>query len=305
MRSTCLLALLLLSVACGGRTQVNGTGGRPPADWTKIVWDEPFDSVAVYLWSGGVDRTWAVMSAGAGEGGAFYRERWDGARFTRTESDRNAAARFDDEQVWATSTRVAFGGGTRSLARWSGSAWRDWSGTPACAALGGTAEDDIWCATRDELWHFDGVRFTPRAFGGVLGVFALARDDVWFWGEGGATHFDGNNWHTTLSGPVRTVSASASNDVWAVKDGDLWHCAGAEAPWTRQNPTGALVSSVWSLSETNTWIVAAGSAMRFDGAAWLSVALPARDEWLLVAGSTEDVWLGGTLKLLHGRAAGM
>lgn len=305
MRSSGLLALLMLGVACGGRTAAGGTEGRLSAPtWDEVEWDEPFDSVAVYLWSGGTGRTWAVMSVGVGDGGAFHRERWDGESFNKTASEHNRAARFDDGQVWAAPTGLAFGGARQSLQRWSGSAWSDWTGTPACTAIGGTAEDDLWCATRDELWHFDGVTFAATKFAGVLGILALARDDAWFWGENGASHFDGVKWQTMLSGAVRVVSASAADDVLAVKDGDVWHCAGPATAWTRQNPTGALVSSVWSQSRTNTWIVAAGTAMRFDGSRWNPVSLPAQDEWLLIAGTGEDVWLGGTLKLLHGRAAG-
>src|SRR6478609_5112151 len=61
------------------------------------------------------------------------------------------------------------------------------------------------------------------------------------------------------------------------------------------------IAGVWSQSRTNTWIVAAGSAMRWDGSRWITLDLPTQDELMCLSGSSQDVWLGGTLKLLHGR----
>ena len=118
------------------------------------------------------------------------------------------------------------------------------------------------------------------------------------------THFNGDSWSLELAGPVRSLSASQPSDVWAVQDGNLMHGAGPGTNWTQQNPSGSQISAVWSQAKTNTWIVAAGAALRWDGSSWHMLALPTEDEWLLVSGSAEDVWLAGTLKLLHGHASG-
>jgi len=318
------LLFSLLCVACGGRTAVGipsddgaagqptsstpssgGTNGRAPSPtWTHVEWDPPFDSTAVYLWSGSPTDAWAVMSAGAGNGGAYFREHWDGVGWTRTASELSTPGRFEDRQVWGAPSGTAFGGATRNLQRWSGATWKNWEKTPGCAALGGTSNDDLWCSTTAALWRFDGVTWSSTALGGLRGVFARTRDDVWSWGSSGAWRLVDGTWQNMLVGNVRAVSTSAVDDVWAIQDGDLLHGTGTANVWARQNPTGASISAVWSQSKTNTWIVAAGSAMRFDGMTWAPLSLPVQDEWLLVAGSSEDVWLAGTQTLLHGRAAG-
>jgi hypothetical protein len=97
------------------------------------------------------------------------------------------------------------------------------------------------------------------------------------------------------------VSASGPTDVWAVQDGNVFHSTGPGSAWSRQNPTGGLIASVWSESATNTWIVAAGAAMRWNGSSWAVMPLPFQDERLLISGSSEDIWIAGTLQLIHGR----
>jgi len=97
------------------------------------------------------------------------------------------------------------------------------------------------------------------------------------------------------------MSASGPHDVWAIQDGDVLHSIGPGTPWTRENPTGALISSVWSESPSNTWIVAAGAGMRWNGSSWRLMDLPMQDERLQVSASAEDVWIAGTQQLAHGR----
>jgi hypothetical protein len=303
MRALRLLPLLL-GVACGGRSDVQllteaapsagGTNGRAASPtWDRVTWDPPLSATVVYLWSGGPSDAWAVMS----ESGGFVRAHWDGTDWTKTDG------RFDNRQVWEAPSRVAFGGTQRGLQRFSAGSWRDWENTPACKALGGTTEADIWCATPD-LWHFDGAEWAPSGPGGTQGILARTPTDVWAWGVDGAWHFDGVSWTATLSGLVRTVSASSASEVWAVQDGDVLHRTAIPGAWSQQNPSGASISGVLTQAPNNVWIVAAGAVMRFDGKSWATLNLPARDEWLLIAGSREDVWIAGTMTLLHGHAAG-
>jgi len=129
---------------------------------------------------------------------------------------------------------------------------------------------------------------------------ARARDDVWVWGELGARHFDGVRWSLEFVGLVKRVSASGPNDVWLVHDGNLFHATKLGSTWVRHNPTGGQIASVWSESPTNTWVVAAGAAMRWNGASWQLMPLPMQDERLLISGSSEDIWIAGTQMLIHG-----
>lgn len=310
MRRCCLVALLLCS-ACGGRSALDDeTSSRAPQpatsapsiSWSSLTWDEPLDQVAVYLWTGSAVDTWAVTSAGAGDGGAFYREHWDGTALERTSTEASTSGRFDDQQVWGAPSGLAFAGSSQGLQRFTDAAWSDWPATPSCSKIAGRGNDELWCATSDALWHLSDSAWSQEPLGGVRGIVALSHDDVWAWGADGARHFDGTRWSQELPGLVRSLSASSPRDVWAVSDGDLFHSAGPGTAWRRQNPTGSQISAVWSQAPTNTWIVAAGAALRFNGSKWASVELPVRDEFLLISGSDRDVWLGGTLKLLHARA---
>jgi hypothetical protein len=321
------LLALLLCTACGARTAFENndslgptgkpgdggsgaaasssagadSGGQPTrqASWDQITWIDVFDQSVAYLWTGSPTNTWALTSAGVG---SFFRDHWDGVHWTRTVGERDQSSRFGSEQVWGAQGRQAFAGSSESLQRWSGHAWSHWYATaPGCSAIGGSAIDDIWCANENELWRFDGSQWHYQLMSGIHGIQAGARNDVWIWGTNGASHFDGARFRLELAGLVRQVSASEPTNVWAVQDGDVLHSDGAGTEWTRQNPTGSQVAAVWSESLTNTWIVGAGAVMRWNGSTWSIVPLPAQDEWLLISGSSEDVWIAGTLRLIHGR----
>lgn len=301
-------------MACGGRTAIEselswpaegaaGSGSAPyTLDWSHVVWDDTILTEAVsYLWTRSVDDTWAVV---ADDLGSFHREHWDGVRWTRTMAENDPSTRFDEAQVWAAANGNAFGGSSKEVQRWFGQRWSDWPGSPACRAVGGSALDDLWCATESELWHSDGVSWThammPGVPPGIRGILARARNDVWIWGDRGASHFDGALWTREINGRVKRVSASGPHDVWAVQDGNVLHSTGPGSAWTTQNPTGGQIASVWSESLTNTWVVAAGAAMRWDGSSWQLMELPLTDERLLISGSSEDIWIAGSLMLIHG-----
>jgi hypothetical protein len=306
----CSVLAALFGVACGGRTALEIELVPPPAgaagsggaayvvDWDQIVWDDPPITEAVsYLWTGSATDTWAVVADNVG---SFHREHWDGARWTRTATQNDPSARFDEAQIWAAADNEAFGGSNQDVQRWFGQTWSDWAGTPACRAVGGSARDDLWCATDTDLWRFDGARWSSQTMAGIRGILARARDDVWVWGELGANHYNGVAWTHELSNLVKRMSASAANDVWAVQDGNLLHATDPGGPWTTQNPTGAQIAAVWSESATNTWIVGAGAAMRWNGSSWALMELPLTDERLLISGSSEEIWIAGTLMLIHG-----
>lgn len=308
------LVCALLSIGCGARTgfesdlasvSARGAAGAASApcskDWDQIVWDESLTEAAVYLWTVSANDTWAIVAADTVGVRAFYRDHWDGSRWTRTSSEGNTSSIFANQQIWAANPGQAFAGGTPTLQRWSGNLWTSWNNTPDCHAIAGSAENDLWCATESDLWHFDGGTWTTTlSVTGVQGILANARDDVWLWGTTGARHFDGTRWTLELVDPIKRVSASGKHDVWAVEDGNVLHSAGPGTSWTLQNPTGGQIASVWSESPTNTWIVAAGAAMRWNGASWVLMDLPLQDERLFISGSAEDIWIAGTLKLAHG-----
>jgi len=230
-----------------------------------------------------------------------YRDHWDGSHWTRTLAEQQPSGRFGAEQIWAPDSQRAFAGSRQNLQRWSGKTWTDWVNSPACSAIAGTAEDDLWCATDTVLWHFDGTQWTRQLMSGIVGILARARDEVWVWGTTGASHFDGVRWSLELANPVVQVSSSEATDVWALQDGDVWHSTGKGSAWTRQNPTGGRILGVWSQSRTNTWVVAAGAAMRWDGTSFLLMPMPRQDERRLISGSSEDIWIAGTQLLAHGR----
>jgi len=299
----------LLSVACGGRAAIDadrapGAAGAPGSalDWDQIIWDDDILAESVdYLWTGSAKDTWAVV---ADHVGSFQRAHWDGTSWLwRTVSEGVSSSVFDQGQIWGSADGQTLGGSSQQLQSWSGQAWANWGGTPGCRVVGGRAKDDVWCATETTLYRFDGARWTRQLMPGLRGILALAHDDVWVWGEAGASHFDGARWSLELTDLVKRMSASGPKDVWAVQDGVLLHSTGPGSAWTRQNPTGAQIASVWSESPTNTWIVGAGAAMRWNGATWELMSLPMQDERLLISGSAEDIWIAGTQMLVHGHPA--
>jgi hypothetical protein len=307
------LLLALLACACGARTAIEsdsapptqasgGRGGAAPEslDWDHVIWDQVLPEAVTYLWTGSVANTWAVVSD---DSGTFQREHWDGTSWTRTAAADDPSAPFDESQIWAVAGDEAFGGSSQALQRWFGKSWTDWAGTPGCHAVAGTAANDLWCANAVALFRFDGAHWTRQAMSGIRGILARARDDVWVWGELGASHFDGVRWSLEFVGLVKRVSASGPNDVWLVQDGNVFHATTLGSTWTRQNPTGGQIASVWSESATNTWIVAAGAAMRWNGSRWELMELPMQDERLLISGSSEDIWIAGTQMLIHGHPA--
>jgi hypothetical protein len=268
------------------------------------------DGQVVRLWTGSASNTWAVRFAKNDSGSAtFFREHWDGRSWAQTSGD-DGAMQFGDQQIWGEPGGDAFGGGSR-LGRFTAGAWRSLPSAPACSSVSGTTENDIWCAydtpLGSELWHFDGKSWTQAGgFVKILGIQAVARDNVWLWGSA-LWHFDGKSWSVELDTPTRTVSANRNNDVWAITNGSttLVRRVNAGSAWrTVDNPSGAQLSDVWSQSPNNTWIVGAGSVMRWDGVRWNAVQIPTQDEFLIIAGSDRDVWIAGVLTLVHGRAAG-
>jgi len=305
-------------MACGARTELEsdrsslsaqGSAGRGDkarcsASWDQITWDDSLDEAAEYLFTDSGTNTWAVVSGDSASAGSdsSFRDHWDGSRWTRTLAERDPSGRFGEQQIWAAGSRQAFAGSSKNLQRWSGKTWADWQNSPGCRTLGGTAAEDLWCATETELWRFDGAQWTThKAISGILGILASARDDVWVWGTQGASHFDGVRWTLELTSLVGQLSASEATDVWALQDGDVLHSTGPGSAWTRENPTGGQILGLWSQSTTNTWVVAAGAAMRWDGTSWTLMPLPMQDERRLISGSSEDIWIAGTLLLAHGR----
>jgi hypothetical protein len=318
MRAGYLIAVLL-SAGCGARTELEsdrsplpaqgsagtGEGARCSASWDEVTWDDSLEEAAEQLWTGSATNTWAVVSGDVAKPGAdsSYRDHWDGSHWTRTLAEHDPSARFGAEQIWAAENLHAFAGSSKNLQRWSGKTWTDWANSPGCSAIAGTAEDDLWCATDNELWRFDGAKWTPQEISGIVGILASTRDEVWVWGTRGASHFDGVRWSLELANPVVQVSASEPTDVWALQDGNVLHSTGPGSRWTQQNPTGGRILGVWSQSRTNTWVVAAGAAMRWDGTSWALMPLPRQDERRLISGSGEDIWIAGTQLLAHGRPA--
>lgn len=296
-----------VSGAANGGSAVTET---PPASWSRVAWDMIRDGQVVQLWTGSASDTWAVRFANGGASGAnFFREHWDGKSWTVTSAD-NGVMHFGDQQVWGAPSGNAFGGGPR-VNRFSAGTWRALQTAPACSVVSGTAEDDIWCAyeapSGSELWHFDGNGWanSPGSWK-ISGIQAVARDDVWLWGSA-LWHFDGKSWQIELDAPTRTVSANGREDVWAIPNSStsLLRRGSRGAKWrTLDNPSGAQLSDIWSQAPNNTWIVGAGSVMRWDGVRWSAVQVPTQDEFLLISGSDRDVWIAGVLTLIHGRAAG-
>ncbi|HEY4182614.1 MAG TPA: hypothetical protein VGM90_37535 [Kofleriaceae bacterium] len=98
--------------------------------------------------------------------------KWNGASVTEVfESDVRDVFTTPSGQVYAV------GDGTSSEVHWARSSGAGWTVEPLPfmaqpVAVSGTSDDDLWVATYDELWHWDGSEWT-QVRTSVTGIFSL------------------------------------------------------------------------------------------------------------------------------------
>lgn len=173
---------------------------------------------------------------------------WDGARWTRTETNPFDAHGFADwtitslwgaapDDVWAT-TRWG-----RGVLHWDGARWsqmQDKDGNPRAQVVRGTARDDVWAIEENaRMWHWDGKTWLAVAPAGLANAIATrAKNDVWAAGAGptgSLAHWDGSTWTHIVPEPDAAfreytgLQAFGPSELWLL--GPLGLLRGDGANW--------------------------------------------------------------------------
>jgi hypothetical protein len=232
--------------------------------------------------------------------------------------------------VWAASEKDAWIVGDKGIVlHWDGARWASVpSGTTASLTdVWGSGPNDVWAvSTTSErstvgesgsVIHWDGTAWTksatpvgPNLFGGVSGT---GPNDVWvagaavtrgFLGKGTSAtpvilHFDGKTWTQTLTGSsgqgsFSSVHARTSDDAWAV--GGTLAARWNGARWiSAALPASLFVSSVSVRAQDDAFAVGlAGAIVHWDGVAWSSSSSPTSEDLTSVWTSLDgNVWISG------------
>lgn len=145
----------------------------------------------------------------------------------------------------------------------------------------------------------------------LRGVWGDGAGAVWaVSAQGNVLRWSGTAWkvHASGLGALSAVWGSGPTDVWIGGDGGLQHGTGpvsAALPFAPSAlPGGGLrVTSIWGTGPSDVWVVGAGEndagesetrAMRYDGASWAIVTVPADLKVMRVWGSVATgVWMAG------------
>lgn len=281
------------------------------AAWTRS-WTGMHNMLDV--WAAGPDDVWAV-------GDYEPVLHFDGESWSETSGLFGSGA---EGAVWGSSSDDVWTGSfIRPLRHWDGAEWTDVEPqVMGICALWGASADDVWATTwAGTLAHWDGAEWRAEA----SGVPVLLRDvwgsgpsDVWAVGGAGTLlHFDGEAWDAwTPISPnhhLNAVWATADDDVWAVgyrhdvrgggaieETGAILH--GDGRTWRAPFPSIAAVGTssihlhdVWASARDDAWAVGDhGTAVHFDGTAWVAAAISTSSSVRGVWGSSrDDVWAVG------------
>jgi hypothetical protein len=183
--------------------------------------------------------------------------------------------------VTMLSAASACGGGGDDTAGWTSlDAPQASAGYTALWVFG---PDDVWLASSDDAFHWDGLTWTTVATplaGAYEDFWGIAPDDLWLvnWDE--AAHWDGQSWTefplgaNEPSGSAQAIWASGPTDVWVGggTSGEAVHWDGAM--WTLYNLQTTFVLDLWGSAPGDVWAVGAGGFFHWDGSAWTEVPGP-------------------------------
>jgi hypothetical protein len=207
------------------------------------------------------------------------------------------------DDVWAAAS-------FSTILHYDGTAWTSQTDgrLDTINAIWGSGPTDVWAVGENttsagRVLHYDGKAWNFAAATmptPLTGVWGTGPTDVWAVGIGaGIFHYDGQTWSALPDGlPDGAVpdygefgvSGSAPDDVWAIGaaatttflhyDGSSWSSAVTTLP----PPLGPSIGvwALWSSARDQVWTVGgsganggSGFVLRFDGAAWGAMKVPA------------------------------
>lgn len=264
------------------------------AGFTTVPLDPNVDLQS--LWGFAQNDIWGVA-----DGGIYH---WDGAAWTQT-----TKGHWDLERIWGSDPQHLFVGGFA----WDSNSAAVFTFSPATAAtptmtllsgnrttpITGTSASDVWIASEDNTWHFDGTTWNALWTGTYddINAFAAAGPgDVWALGDAGARlHYDGTAW-SEVSEPLHGnggLWATSDSDVWVARYDGISHWDGAT--WTDVAGVSGFYNGIWASGPSDVWAVGLFDTVEhFDGTTWTKITPPTSKSWFSVGGSgPNDVWIGG------------
>ena len=207
---------------------VAGAGVTPTASSVLAHWDgAAWSRVALptglvtSLWGTGPNDVWL----GGDDGGLW---RWDGISFRPMAPPPGVTLRgwggltgTSTSDVWALAW---IKGDEYRLFRWDGAAWTDLSPAMDVRWVAARGANDVFAASANQLFHFDGHDWTSLAGTGsnsFFGALYLGAGDLWMGTSLGVSRWDGTKFTTPDPLPSGCyVVRPMTNDVWvACRDG--------------------------------------------------------------------------------------
>jgi hypothetical protein len=174
-------------------------------------------------------------------------------------------------------------GAAGAARRFDGTTWHDLPLPTSLdvEAVWGAASDAVWASTNDEIFRWDGTKWSAASdgLGGGSRLTGRARDDVWLAGTfdtRDALHFDGKRWTSAVLKRMSDVFQGSDGTLYgAVIDSSEPVDTLVEAVAGPGEPRSTFFSDgfrqpngVWAAGTDDVWTAAQDAVRRFDGREW-------------------------------------
>jgi hypothetical protein len=181
-------------------------------------------------------------------------------------------------------------------------------GGPKKFGVWGSGPTNVFYASNNGIYHFDGSSWTlgasTPALGAQTAIWGSGPTDVFAVGAAilGIAHYDGMSWTIMVTGVAAdAVWGSGPTDVFAVgASGSIQHYDGTN--WTAMTSgTTQTLTGVWGTGPSSVFAVGTGgTVLHYDGTRWSTVASPGQDLSGIWGSGTADVFaVGAAGTLLH------
>ncbi|WP_236519653.1 hypothetical protein [Sandaracinus amylolyticus] len=172
-----------------------------------------------------------------------------------------------------------------TVIEWTGEGWRehDLATRDDLLDVSVTSDGAAWVASVDEVWRFDGSRWSSaRDERGARLVAATSGADAWIADGARIEHFDGERWRD------RSLEDALVFDLLAIAPGEVWMLGmqGAEVSgvlrhdgtgWAQVGPSFDALSHRLAVVGGEVVVVGRSEVRRFDGVAWAPIARASLD----------------------------
>lgn len=186
--------------------------------------------------------------------------------------------------VWLGEGKALFAGFS-TFFEWDGQHWRNLPspGRRDLRAIWGLASNDLWAATDDGVYRFDGAQWTRSANHVFSDLAGAANDDIWGINLEGLHHWDGKEWTRVADGLMRAMWVAGPGEVFAASTPTcaetltIYHAHDGALETTQAVDLGDTVS-MSGTSASDIWLSLfgfgnkGGEVWHFDGRAWTQMS---------------------------------